>query len=92
MNMDRRLFKKKCIIGVVAAVVLRTAIVPVLHAADMKPEEIVARHLDSIGTAEVRASAKSRIVQGTSHYKIGWEQAASFRAQVLWSRRDANRS
>jgi hypothetical protein len=71
MKLGRRMFKSmKCIIGILAVVVLRTAIVPVLHAAEMKPEEIVARHLDSIGTAEVRAGAKSRIVQGTSRYKI----------------------
>ena len=38
-------------------------------AADMKPEDLVAKHLDSIGTADVRA-AKSRIVQGTSLFKI----------------------
>ncbi len=71
MNLGWRMFKSmKCIIGIVALVVLRPAIVPVLHAAELKPEEIVARHLDSIGTAEVRAGAKSRIVQGKSHYKI----------------------
>jgi len=71
MKLGRRIFKSmKCIIGIMAVVVLRMAIVPVLHAAEMKPEEIVARHLDSIGTAEARAGAKSRIVQGTSRYKI----------------------
>jgi hypothetical protein len=71
MKLGRRMFKSvKCIVGSSAIVVLRAAIVPVLHAAEMKPEEIIARHLDSIGTAEVRAGAKSRIVRGTSHYKI----------------------
>jgi hypothetical protein len=39
-------------------------------AADMKPEEIVAKHLDSIGTAQARASAKSRVVEGTVNYKL----------------------
>ena len=43
---------------------------PVVFAADMKAEDVVARHLDSIGTAEARAAAKSRIVQGTSLFKI----------------------
>jgi hypothetical protein len=71
MRLGLRMFKSvECLVGIIAIFVLRTAIVPVLHAAEMKPEEIVARHLDSIGTAEVRAGAKSRIVQGTSHYKI----------------------
>lgn len=39
------------------------ASVPVL-AQKLKPEEIVAKHLDSIGTAEARAAAKSRMVVG----------------------------
>jgi hypothetical protein len=53
----------------IMAVVLAVAS-PIVHAADMKPEDIVARHLDSIGTAEVRAAAKSRIVQGIAQFKI----------------------
>jgi hypothetical protein len=40
------------------------------HAADMKPEELVAKNLDSIGTAQVRAANKSQIEQGTSHFKV----------------------
>lgn len=36
----------------------------------MKPEEIVAKHLDSIGTAEARAAIKSRAVQGALRFKI----------------------
>jgi hypothetical protein len=43
---------------------------PSASAADMKPEDVVARHLDSIGTAQVRAANKSHIVQGTAHFKI----------------------
>ncbi|MGH9501384.1 MAG: hypothetical protein ACRD20_00890 [Terriglobales bacterium] len=43
---------------------------PLLRAADMKPEDVVARHLDSIGTAEARAAAKTRIVQGSALFKI----------------------
>jgi hypothetical protein len=39
-------------------------------AADMKPEELVAKHLDSIGTAQARAGIKSRVAQGTSQFKI----------------------
>lgn len=37
--------------------------VPVF-AQKLKPEEIVAKHLDSIGTAEARAGAKSRMIVG----------------------------
>ncbi len=32
----------------------------------IKPEEIVARHLDSIGSAEARASVTTRVIAGTS--------------------------
>ncbi|MFZ0939596.1 MAG: hypothetical protein WAN63_09220 [Candidatus Sulfotelmatobacter sp.] len=53
------------ILGLVFTVLLRPA-----HAADMKPEDIVAKHLDSIGTAEARAAIKSRAVQGTLHFKV----------------------
>ena len=41
-----------------------------MSGADTKAEDVVARHLDSIGAAEVRSAAKTRIVQGKSHYKI----------------------
>jgi len=40
------------------------------HAADAKPEDIVAKHLDSIGTAEARAAVTSRAIQGTLRFKI----------------------
>lgn len=39
-------------------------------AAELKPEDLIAKHLDSIGTAEARKSVKSRVVQGTAQYKI----------------------
>lgn len=35
-----------------------------------KPEELVARHLDSIGSADVRMAVKDRVVQGTASYRI----------------------
>jgi len=41
----------------------------IARAADVKLEDIVARHLDSIGTAKARA-AKSRIVQGTAQFRM----------------------
>jgi len=40
------------------------------HAADLKPDELVAHHLDSLGTAAARAANKSRVVQGTARFKI----------------------
>jgi hypothetical protein len=42
----------------------------IVRATDMKPEDVVTRHLDSIGRADTRAAAKSRIVQGTAQFKI----------------------
>ncbi len=40
------------------------------HAADIKAEEIVGKHLDSIGTTQARAAIKSIAVQGSLHFKI----------------------
>src|ERR1700735_2374794 len=42
---------------------------PVAAAADTKSEDIVAKHLDSIGTPEARAAVKSRALQGSLHFK-----------------------
>lgn len=46
------------------------AITSLAFAADLKPEELVAKHLDSVGTAEARKGIKSRVVQGTVQYTI----------------------
>src|SRR6185437_13418781 len=40
------------------------------HAEDLKPEDIVSRHLDSIAPADVRAALKSRVVQGSLKFHI----------------------
>jgi hypothetical protein len=47
-----------------------TAASSVLSGAEMKPEDVIARHLDSVGTIEARSAAKTRIVQGTSRHQI----------------------
>src|SRR5277367_5559925 len=52
------------------ALLLQTSLSPLTHAADMKPEDLVAKHLDSIGTAEARAAVKSRVVQGKLTFKV----------------------
>ena len=41
-----------------------------LWSADLKPEEVVAKHLDAIGNAQTRTGLKSRVVQGPAIYKI----------------------
>lgn len=37
---------------------------------DLKPDEIIARHLDSIAPAATRGAAKSRVIQGTLKFKV----------------------
>jgi hypothetical protein len=41
----------------------------VASASDTEAEDIVAKHLDSIGTTEARAAVKSRALQGTLYFK-----------------------
>ena len=55
----------------ILAVVILTSLA--VFAENMKPEDIVARHLNSIGTPEARAAIKSRVVQGTlkMHILVG---------------------
>jgi hypothetical protein len=43
---------------------------PTARADDTKAAEVVARHLDSIGTAAARAAARTLIIQGTGQFKI----------------------
>jgi hypothetical protein len=38
--------------------------------AELKPAEMLRKHLDSIGTEKVRAGAKSRVVEGSTKYKL----------------------
>ena len=40
------------------------------RAGDVTPENLVAHHLDSIGTAEARAAVKTRVVQGKLKFNI----------------------
>jgi hypothetical protein len=53
-------------------IILTLALVPIglVSASDLKPAEVVARHLDSIAPATTRAAAKSRVVQGTLTFRI----------------------
>lgn len=63
MRISRTLF------SILVLILLSSLALP-SYAADMKPEEIVTKHLDSVGTAQARAAAKSRVVEGTVAYKI----------------------
>lgn len=57
----------------------------------MKPEEVVAKHLDSIGKPEARAAIKSRIIQGTTvaTFRVGGTGTAMANS-VLASTADRN--
>src|SRR5438067_8056356 len=46
------------------------ALVSTSPAAELKPEDVIAKHLDSIGTSEARKAIKSRAVEGAAQYKI----------------------
>ena len=50
--------------------VLLLAQAVLVGAADVKPEELVAHHLDSLGTAAARSANKSRVIQGTARFKL----------------------
>ena len=50
--------------------VLFLALSSSLLAADLKPEDLVAKHLDSIGSAQARSGLKSRVIQGASTYRV----------------------
>ncbi len=39
-------------------------------AIDIKPEEVVAKHLDAIGSAQARKNIKSRAIQGGTTYRV----------------------
>lgn len=60
-----------------------------LSADDSKPEDLIARHLQSIGTPEAR-KAKSRVIEGTANYRIlvgGSGQLSGKAAMVSESRK-----
>lgn len=54
------------------SLVLTLAVAPAALAAapDLKPEEIVAHHLDSIASQPARVATKSRVVQGTLKFRV----------------------
>ncbi len=41
-----------------------------LWGAELKAEDLVTKHLDSIGSAQIRNSLKSRVVQGAATYRV----------------------
>lgn len=51
-----------------AVVLLYALSIAAIRAQDLKPEEILARHMDSIGAKEKRDAVKNRMVLGTSEF------------------------
>ena len=41
-----------------------------LRAGDLTPEDVIAKHLQSLGSAQVRAGLKSRVVEGASRTEL----------------------
>lgn len=64
----------------VAAMILP---LPSLAGDKLKPEEIVAKHLESIGTAEARAKVTNRIVGGAVVATFAEPQVGQFKGQVV---------
>jgi hypothetical protein len=62
--------RAKLALKALVVVFAQTSLSLLAYAADMKPEDLVAHHLDSIGTSEARGSIKSRAVQGKLTYKL----------------------
>jgi len=55
---------------VVILLVLITCPLSLWAGDELKPEDIVARHLDAIGSAQARKAVKSRVVQGGATYRV----------------------
>lgn len=53
-----------CLLALTLSLTLNAA--PLSPPDKMKPEEVIAKHLEAIGTADARAKIKSRIIQGTA--------------------------
>jgi hypothetical protein len=55
--------------NIAIACILLTSLSGFAASNDTKPEDVIAKHLDSIGTAEARVAVKSRGIQGTLHFR-----------------------
>lgn len=62
--------RRRAFWNIIKVVALILAPAAWLYAADLKPEDIVARHLDSIGSSAARTASKTRVLQGPAEFKI----------------------
>lgn len=67
-NLRSSLFRKSICVGLVA--VFAVVILRVSADEKIKPDQLVAKHLESIGSPEVRASLKSLVIKGTSFVTV----------------------
>ena len=58
------------VLGVLLGLANRPAMPVYAGDSGPKPEELVTRHLDAIGSADARTTIKDRVVQGTASYRI----------------------
>ena len=77
--------------GVLGAIFAGLTLAPTIAATEekLRAEELVARHLEALGTREARAAAPSRIAEGPTHLKIlvGGMASLSGRALLFSDRR-----
>jgi hypothetical protein len=70
--MEREYQRSICAVMYILSALFLVLGLPLLGAKDakMKPEELVAKHLNSIGTPEARAAAKNRVATGASQFSM----------------------
>src|SRR5690349_2815605 len=82
-----RMQNRQIVSTFIAAFFIVTAIAPVFRAKDekIKPEELVAKHLASIGPAEKLKAIKSRTTQGTVQvvFRVGGSGTLNGKASIL---------
>lgn len=64
-----RICKSYAVTAMLVALIVGLSALP-SPAADMKPEDVVAKHVDALGTADARAAIKNRLIQGKSKFKL----------------------
>lgn len=63
---ERRVKGRIAVLAFLVCLVSISLTIPTPHAQKLKPEEVVARHLESIGSAKARAAVTTRIIAGTA--------------------------
>jgi hypothetical protein len=84
-NLKSHTRRKFFTLSLLTAVLLTALSVTPISSADekMKPEDIIAKHLDSIGTAQARAAIKSRTIVGITKASIKGRSSGSAEGIVV---------